>query len=143
MDDTDYTKWMELDENNVKKVYEGRGLYQIRIVRADGSPTKIQRFGRADHEGIIYIGRGDLKTRLQAWLKNGHDGAINWFLAGLFLSQKYRAQFRTKKVRDNNLQDGETEALAKYFRQFAELPPCNSVFSGNKFEALKRYLRPT
>lgn len=138
-DKSGWTKWMPLNDANVRNVSVSRGLYQVGAVGEGGGPSKICRLNGTDEEGIIYMGGSTkLRERLKGWLgPRKHHASRHWLLCQTILEQgipRYEARFRVR-VGDphEDLEKAEANALADYFLKFAELPPCNALFRGNIF----------
>ena len=143
-----WTRW--LDINNAKENERGYyGIYQIRIVdKVKKEALPIPRIGGVDVNGIIYIGKAEpqnsLGNRIDAFVKWRHSGGGTYELvrAGLKVKRhpywKHQLQYRvTRLLPDKIAPDlAEIKELAKYFRKYCELPPCNSTVP----EKWKRFL---
>ncbi len=139
-----WTKWTDITEVQSKKeTFNYLGIYQIRIATKKGEPISIGRLARVDKSGILYIGRSgfhnkrSLSVRINEFVKKYHSGGITYSKAEPILDLlprflKRHLQVRAKIITDRKyiikekIIAAESEALKKYFEQFAELPPCNS-----------------
>lgn len=159
MENDYFNKWTDWDNignasNNARDYY---GVYKIRMIVGPRNPISIKRMHGEDKEGIIYIGRArpflSLATRIDQFNKIvKHSGAGTYFLLMLCLAQyedpsSYGLQYSIYRmcskdtIAKNNdidiqkikIMEEEANALAVYFKQYCELPPCNSNFE-NKWE---------
>jgi len=143
-----WSKWRNDDEldSNYEYWKNQHGIYQIRVVDAEGRAIHIPRIGGTDEEGIIYIGRsGKSTTRTNRSLgarvweflrqKNYHSGSEMYHQARPKLLRRknftgHQLQFRVMSCEDSQIERKEKKALRKYFNTYCELPPCNSAFPG-------------
>jgi len=141
-----WSDWNAIDLAKLAKELDDYkyGVYQIRITDNKNSPFPIPRFGGTDPDGIIYIGKSDnnLGERVDTFYRAGvygvgsHSGGKLWYVISKkrkfrehTLPQDLKLQYRTKKATDKaDAGDKEVRALAEYFAQYGELPPCNSNF---------------
>ncbi len=117
------------------------------MVDKDNKPIPIPRMCETDPDGVIYIGRSGYKTqqtdrslgiRIWEFAQERHSGAETYYLAkwGCNCFQRgpyegHKLQYRVRHVPSGTqkaVDDAEIEALAVYFTQYGELPPCNSNF---------------
>ncbi len=128
---------------------EGKfGIYQIRMVDKDNSPIPVPRIGGTDPDGIIYIGRSGYEThktdrslaqRISEFGSGPSSGGETYWLMKEHCTnfrhapyKDHRLQYRARHVKGTKreVDKAEIEALAVYFAQYGELPPCNSSFPG-------------
>jgi len=116
------------------------GIYQIRAVSRPKKPIRIPRLGGYDQRGLMYIGRSGhrvkspnrtLARRLQEFLGQHHSGGITYAKALAVLRRarrysKHLLEVRVMELTDRTINASEVEQLRRYFRSYAELPPCNS-----------------
>lgn len=130
---------------NIKNIYHDidvshkQGLYQIRMVNPSDNPLPIPRLAGVDERGIIYIGKSvELRTRIENFYCGRHSGGGMYNLIRLRLRRykpynNYILQYRYMKISDEKVMEKtETNLLRRYFREYCEPPPFNSIVTGGK-----------
>jgi hypothetical protein len=117
----DFTKW-------VSDIYSPgvtvSGIYKLL------APGPINRLIGQDQNGILYIGEGELSTRLGK-LVNAINGTENRHTGGIRFSEKIKSTYNLKDCRIeisicHNHKEIERQLLEEYFHEFGELPPFNN-----------------
>jgi hypothetical protein len=151
-----WSDWQDIEQARIEQ--RGRhGIYQIQIVNEDGIPFLIGRIKGVDKKGIMYIGEagpsrslakriGEFRGAIE-FNQSPHSGGETCLLVRLDLTQsnptykgckfRYRVMHIyadeistvvSKETLKNKIEEEESKALADYFYEFGELPPCNSSF---------------
>jgi hypothetical protein len=133
------------------------GIYQIRMVDRAGNPIPVRRIAGLDKGGVIYIGGSGyskqhakkprtMAQRIKEFEKGAHSGGHTYRLMKddvLLVSRKrtysgHKLQYKAMRLDGGNagmVKEKEIATLARYFKKYGELPPCNSSFpSWNKFK---------
>jgi len=124
------------------------GVYRVRLAKNSGnSPITIARFRGKDKEGLISIGESvDLRRRIKEFYRSyaypdneKHSSCFRLALYVHFTNQRKQSvnvgevQYSYAPLAENEIQETEAMLLAKYFRDFGELPPLNSNVPGKFF----------
>jgi len=163
-----WSNWQDIEQAKIEQRGH-HGIYQIRIVGADGIPCPIGRVIGVDKEGILYIGKaGPSRTlakrirefqRVSQFGTAPHSGGETYLLVWMNLMQSNPAykdckiQYRgihlyadevssmaSEDTLKHKIEEEESKALADYFHKFGELPPCNSSFP-RKWETFSKRLQ--
>lgn len=135
LDWSDWTPLESLEETEDPRLQK-TGVYQVRIVR-DGEPVTIPRWLGEDEQGLVYIGEGQLDTRLcefeagirrysshtagkKRWILHRHVPAYEDRFGG------HERECRWAQVPKGISKDVEHDLLARYLRKFGEPPPLNT-----------------
>ncbi len=145
MDKTsDWTCWYCLEpsskESVPSEIQERFGIYQIRIVDANGCPIRLGRMLKCDESGVVYIGRSGVREekmrtvawRLKEWLRRGHSGAETYARVVPDLPHNHSLEVRALYLPVIEVCKGEAEEIEAYRKQFGEPPPFNSNLPGKK-----------
>lgn len=102
------------------------GVYQVRLMSADGSVAPIGRILGIDKEGILYVGSHvrDVASRLLRFLNEAdyHSGEQSYYLLRqVAKSWPFRLEGRYQGCdTSNETREEEQEELVKYFWRFGE-----------------------
>jgi hypothetical protein len=151
-----WNRWRNIEDASSEES-DRYGVSKIRILNKAGIPIQIPRVGGIDKDGIVYIGRsGSSRSRSLAarigefrvgkrsggWPHCGR-GTYDLMMNALDHPRKrsflpHAFQYRTMHLQQSKeeIERLEVEALATYFAQYGELPPCNSSFP--KWEKFSR-----
>ncbi len=136
-----WTDWVDIDRAcTTSGLFGAYGIYQIRISQPKlNAPANIFRFVGVNTSGLIYIGRSGFRkrgrgrtvaNRVREWIISQHSGANTLEKAVPTLDKSQwldrKLQVRAMFLPDNQIEEAEAKALADYFAEHAELPPCNS-----------------
>ena len=135
------TSWIELNQGKCDyAILEKNGVYCIRMVGPNGKPIPIPRIAGKDCSGLIYIGRSGLSTsktkrtiaeRLREFQNKKHSGGrayddLKAILERCCRYKNHRLQAQSRFMSDCKIHDCEAKLINKYYKEFGELPPCNS-----------------
>ncbi len=137
-----WSSWVKIEEAKSKKGrFNQLGIYQIRVVSSSGEPIAVSRLVGVDPLGIVYIGRSgydanrSIATRIGEFVKQHHSGGMTYARAKRILKKEPRFSGHCLEVSVLFLSDkaaiesAESRTLLRYFAEYGELPPCNSVRS--------------
>ena len=139
---TKWSDWMDVDlAGKQNGSLDDFGVYQIRAVNKSGNPIPIGRLAGVDPLGILYVGRSGFRrqktnrtvaNRVREFVRQAHSGGITYARANKILKQvpqfsDHQLQVRAKVLPDDKIDVEESNVLRKYFKKYAELPPCNSA----------------
>lgn len=141
----DWSEWVDIKTAKSRKgPFNRLGVYQIRAVAVSGEPISIHRLAGVDASGVLYIGRSGYNTnrsianRIGEFVRQQHSGGVTYAKAKEVLEKlprfsghhlQVKAKFLATK---EEIDVAESNALNRYFLEYAELPPCNSAKSNAK-----------
>ena len=137
-----WTKWINVDIAKTRNgPFDALGIYQIRAVNRSGKAIPISRLAGVDPVGLLYVGRSGYKyprtiaNRIREFLSQHHSGGTTYIQAKKVMSKipkfaEHGLQVRIQKLSASEIRVAESQAIAKYFSKYAELPPCNSAKPG-------------
>ncbi len=128
-----WSKWMKLNKENIEKLPEKTGVYEIIY------PETFGRLIGTDMKGVLMVGcnsrGGELKTRINAFFKAIHQGekishseGNRFFTLKLYKKfHRENLQFRFIETKDKKeAKELENKLLKNYQQKYGELPPLNN-----------------
>lgn len=140
-----WSEWILIEKEIT--YYKGLAAYEIRIIR-NRKPIPIKRWCGTDRAGIVCIGEGNLRSRLDHFYY-ASVRRREWasHSAGILYSTLKRNAKLTSKIGNHQLEIRycpvkskkkakklEAILLKKYLMKFGELPPLNSAIPSKVWE---------
>lgn len=130
MSELNWSKWHSLKTLDFNLVPASSGVYQIRWA-IDGKSHLVHRANGDDKSGILYIGEGKLRERIESfWSRINHLGGRH--TAGwTYDHYKFRRTFKPEQLEVRWLEHSECgriedELLGDYAERYLDKPPLNT-----------------
>lgn len=133
----DWSDWQRFSGVSVNPAQGcGVGVYQVRATLKSGRPVHIHRACGVDDQGILYIGQGDLETRVGYLLnvhkdnpKCHHDFTSKFVKYGFDrICDREFLEFRWGQCDKPTIE--ERHLIEEYKKRFGDLPPGNLTLGG-------------